>query len=124
MAALRLKERLEFDALKAVEDPLAYAVVQSLANNGHGDIGSCGVAEFNLIEFAEALDTPPGETLRRLKALAAPISALCVEHENTILFALAGADQAGSRISTRAVASKVLPQICRRSPRVIGGFED
>lgn len=46
-------------------------------------------------EFAEALATPPGETLRRLKSLAGPINFLCVEHENTILFALAGADQAG-----------------------------
>lgn len=31
MVALRLKERLEFDVLKTVEDRLAYAVVQSLA---------------------------------------------------------------------------------------------
>lgn len=95
MAALKLKERFEFDVLKTVEDRLAYAVLQSLANNGHGDIGSCGVAEFDLIDFAEALDMPPGETLRRLKALAALINALCVEHENIVLFALAGADQAG-----------------------------
>ncbi len=93
MAALKLKERFEFDVLRTVEDRLAYAVVQSLANNGHGDIGSCGVAEFDLIEFAEALDAPPGETLRRLKTIASPINALCVEHDNVVLFALAGADQ-------------------------------
>lgn len=95
MAALKLRERFEFDVLKGVEERLAYAVVHSLANNGHGDIGSCGVAEFDLIDFAEALDWPPGEALRRLKTLSLPISGLCVEHENVVLFALAGADQAG-----------------------------
>ncbi|CCM79729.1 MULTISPECIES: hypothetical protein [Rhizobium] len=76
MAALKLRERFEFDVLKGVEERLAYAVVHSLANNGHGDIGSCGVAEFDLIDFAEASDWPSGEALRRLKTLSLPISGL------------------------------------------------
>ena len=93
MSRLRIKQRFEFDVLSGCEDRLAYSVIHHLANDGHGDIGSCGVAEFELLDFAEALSWPPGETLRRLKQIATQIKGLCVEQENTVLFALAGSEQ-------------------------------
>jgi hypothetical protein len=67
--------------------------VHSLASDGHGDIGSCGVAEFDLLDLSEALDLAPGETLRRLKSIAVSVKGICVEHENIVLFALADVEQ-------------------------------
>ncbi|WP_128287168.1 MULTISPECIES: hypothetical protein [Agrobacterium tumefaciens complex] len=93
MARLTLKERFEFDVLETMEDRLAFSLVHHLANDGHGDVGSCGVAEFNLLEFSAALEWPPGETLRRLNRISGLVKGLCVEKENVVLFALAGAEQ-------------------------------
>ncbi|WP_024896569.1 hypothetical protein ACQY1H_00990 [Agrobacterium vitis] len=93
MARLSLKERFEFDVLEATDDRLAFSIVHHLANDGHGDLGSCGVAEFDLLDFSAALEQPPGETLRQLKRISELVKGLCVEHENVVLFALAGAEQ-------------------------------
>jgi hypothetical protein len=93
MARLTLKQKFDFDVLIDPEDRLVYALLQFMALDGHGDVGGCGVAEFDLLNLAEALDWPPGATLRRLKRIAPEVKALCVEHENTVLFALAGAGQ-------------------------------
>ncbi|MFN7177614.1 MAG: hypothetical protein ACK4MX_12095 [Thermaurantiacus sp.] len=95
MARLNMKKRLEFDRLTETGDRLVYAILDRLACDGHGDWGSCGVAEFDLIEFAEAVDEPPGDLLRRLLRIATLVEAVCVEHEKTVLFALAGAMQDG-----------------------------
>ncbi|RWO94200.1 MAG: hypothetical protein EOQ98_31870 [Mesorhizobium sp.] len=93
MARLSLKQRFDFDVLIEPEDRLVYALLQYMACDGHGDVGGCGVAEFDLLNLAEALDWAPGATLRRLKRIAPEVNAVCVEHENTVLFALAGAGQ-------------------------------
>lgn len=93
MATLKLKDRFEFDVLASDEDRLFFAMIRFLTTDGHGDIGSCGVAEFSLLNFAEATNRPPGEALRRLKSIAVSVKGLCVEHENVVLFAIAGADQ-------------------------------
>jgi hypothetical protein len=93
MARRSLKQRFNFDVLIDPDDRLAYALLQSMAYDGHGDVGGCGVAEFDLSSFAEALDWAPGATLRRLKRLAPEVKAVCVEHESAVLFAVAGAQQ-------------------------------
>lgn len=93
MSRLTITQRFEFDLLVSCEDRLAYAVIHQLANDGHGDIGSCGVAEFDRLDLSEALSQPPSETLRRLKQIATQLKGLSVEQENTVLFALAGAEQ-------------------------------
>ncbi len=95
MPRLSLKERFEFDVLETTDDRLAFSIVHHLANDGHGDLGSCGVAEFDLLDFSEALERPPGETLRQLKRISVQVKGVCVEHENVVLFALAGAEQDG-----------------------------
>lgn len=57
--------------------------------NGHGDEGSCGVAEFGLIEFAEAVSVPPGRCLRALKKLAEKVGGVCVVSDtDLVLFAV------------------------------------
>jgi hypothetical protein len=88
-----MKERFDFDVLTETQDRLAYVVLYYLATDGHGDVGSCGVAELDLMDLSAALDQPPGETLRQLRTIAEKVSAVCVEHEDTVLFAMAGADQ-------------------------------
>jgi hypothetical protein len=90
-----LKQRFDFTILREPQDRLAYAMLKTLSYDGHGDYGSCGVAEFDLIDFANAVDWPPGETLRRLKRIASELGAVCVEHQDIILFAIAGAQQEG-----------------------------
>lgn len=120
MARLTLKQRLEFDVLTETSDRLAYAMLERLACDGHGDWGSCGVAEFDLIEFAAAVDEPPGETLRRLKRIAPMIGAVCVEHENAVLFALAGAMQDGfGHLYKRCGFEGLPPNLPRVEPRAL-----
>jgi hypothetical protein len=91
MARLTLKERMEFDRLTDTTDRLVYAMLETFASSGHGDVGGCGVAEFHLAEFADAIDEDPAALLRRLERMAPLIDAVCVEHGGTVLFALAGA---------------------------------
>ncbi len=93
MSRLTLKERFEFDILTEPHERIAYLMLDILASSGHGDVASCGVAEFDLMNFADALGQPPGETLRLLNRIADSIQAVCVESENTVLFAMAGALQ-------------------------------
>lgn len=95
MALQKLKQRLEFDVVTDTQDRLVYLIAERCALQGHGDWGSCGVAEFDLIELAEACEEPPGALLRRLNRIAPMVDAVCVEHENKVLFALAGAAQDG-----------------------------
>ncbi|KFC74798.1 hypothetical protein FG93_00977 [Bosea sp. LC85] len=95
MTQRTLKQRFRFDVLLEPEDRLAHTVLLSMAYDGHGDWGGCGVAEFNLNDFADAIGWAPGATLRRLKDLAPTANAVCVEHDNIVLFALAGAQQDG-----------------------------
>lgn len=109
-----LKQRFDFTILTQPEDLLAYAVIKTLAYDGHGDYGSCGVAEFDLIEFAEALDWPPGETLRRLKRIASELSAVCVEHQDVVLFAITGAQQEGFDYLYKRRGFEGRPPILRR----------
>ncbi|WP_156116020.1 hypothetical protein [Bosea sp. UNC402CLCol] len=109
-----LKQRFAFTTLTESEDRLAYAVLKTLSSDGHGNYGSCGVAEFDLIEFAEALDWPPGETLRRLKRIASELGAVCVEHQDVILFATAGAQQEGFDHLYRTRGFEGRPPVLRR----------
>ncbi|WNJ87942.1 hypothetical protein [Bosea sp. 685] len=95
MTQRTLKQRFGFDILLDPEDRLAYALLHSMAYDGHGDWGGCGVAELDLGEFADTLGWPRGVTLRRLKEIAPKVRAVCVERHDTILFALAGAQQEG-----------------------------
>lgn len=93
MAQTSIRQRFDLDIVTDPEDRLVYVMMQHMAYDGHGDVGMCGVAEFDLIGLAEAVDRPPGETLRRLKRIAQSVHAVCVEHENLVLFAMAGASQ-------------------------------
>ena len=88
-----LKQRMEFDVLTDTMDRLVYTLVSTYADSGHGDLGACGVAEFKLADFADAIDEDPSVLLSRLQRIAPPIKAVCVEHGGVVLFALAGADQ-------------------------------
>ncbi|MBG6202676.1 hypothetical protein IWQ48_003823 [Labrenzia sp. EL_13] len=93
MARQTMKQRFEFDVLTDPVERTAYLMLDIMAMDGHGDVGSCGVAEFDLLNFSDALGEPPGETLQLIKRVGEAIQAVCVEHENTVLFAMAGANQ-------------------------------
>ncbi|WP_139052056.1 hypothetical protein [Roseibium sp. TrichSKD4] len=90
---LPLKHRYYFDLITDLQDRLIFALLLDDAKAGHADAPCCGVAEIDLVEVSEAIDIPPGETLRRMKAIAKLIDGVCVEHDNLVLFAMPGAVQ-------------------------------
>ncbi|MEO0955777.1 MAG: hypothetical protein AAFY12_12345 [Pseudomonadota bacterium] len=118
MAHQTMKQRFEFDVLTDPTERIAYLMLEIMAADGHGDIGSCGVAAFDLLNFSDALGEPPGVTLRLLKKVGEAIQALCVEHENTVLFAMAGANQRGfSHLYTSRGFEGLPPNLPRVQPR-------
>lgn len=89
MARHTLMQMFGFEDTDTTVDRLMLAILMwSAWANGHGDIGHTGIAEFDLIEFAEAVQMPPGEALRAMRDLERRQRGFLCELDNKCLFVM------------------------------------